>query len=1017
MSRLHGCFSNLIRTVCSFMNRHHVLDDAGDSIASLKSKGCTKECSSAGASKLYYIRRAALALFVALATILATFVFSPIEQTRALQEKNTAVSSVKDPDSTNKSNQNNSDSKGVDTKNTVTKTADDNSLKIDGSKTSNANSVTKTTAANDAKNVKQEKPNNAAAAKKTDSSSNQPSLASQYNPQYAFEKYYPQYISISAGWSEEVSPALQSVKPENDKNNKVKSGSLPAGTWFEIKDIEKLNGSSYVKNNADWAHFEGSQCENNSDCLTTKPMPEGNSDFGKITVRPSSWDNPGEYRIRVIVHYSDRSTSENKDSGNGGKPLYLNVFVRGLVGEPTMRLNIHENATTFSDGSISGFNYYDDSKGINFAAKEKLSKDLIKYPSFDSAVENVRGKITQRVLCYKKDSKGNPVDNSYTSGGIPGLKLVQEAFKHPSYEQQKKCRESSWRGTRNHDNNVCQPDKYLHDIYINQYIGGVYGGNDYVDRTFSHFEGTVGKPGDYSCTVYAIRNDVTEDGKEDSSRLNSFDSIASKNGNNLVKVNAALAKNNSFTQGNNYISKQIDIHVHGMSHFYNPYYDEMDYLKAVVNDTWSFVPKNLSADGTNPPLPDGTWFELKPYPGVTPVDADTKSVNIVPKWAHFESGQSNEPKDKKDGPGKDSKPGSGSKYGIVSTKLGYWLKVPDEGKTFDIPVIVHYPDGSSSLDKDSLTKGEPVYIRAKVNPAPYYRYDGDLKLRVRPYSLDKRDSYKYGSHVLNWDEYDPETHTWKYGATHALLGEYDVIDPKQGATLMLGSSFKDSNSAPFLDAWSEDDIKAKISLKLLCREDNSATDKNSKWKSSIDGIAKGDDTQWSYVSSLKDFNDCKKSDATCTAKHKLYRRDALEGSINEGDSLASLARTDSFIGGTPQKTGDYQCVVYALKQNVAESTAWKAYENSFANGVQNGDSLLEGANAAKFASFKQGIDWEKSVFPLHVVKLTRLPKTGGCGWNAYLCIVSALLCSLVAAWFVMDQTKRGHELLGRWRLV
>ncbi len=74
MSRLYGCFSNLICAACSFVNRHRAIDDASDSITSLKSKRCTEWCSSANASKLYYIRSAALALIVAVATILAVLV-------------------------------------------------------------------------------------------------------------------------------------------------------------------------------------------------------------------------------------------------------------------------------------------------------------------------------------------------------------------------------------------------------------------------------------------------------------------------------------------------------------------------------------------------------------------------------------------------------------------------------------------------------------------------------------------------------------------------------------------------------------------------------------------------------------------------------------------------------------------------------------------------------------------------------------------------------------------------------
>ena len=84
MLRLHGCFSNLMRITCSFMNRHHALDDVSGSVTLQKSKGCTKGCSVANASKLYYIRRAALALIVAVVTILAVLVV-PVKPASAAQ--------------------------------------------------------------------------------------------------------------------------------------------------------------------------------------------------------------------------------------------------------------------------------------------------------------------------------------------------------------------------------------------------------------------------------------------------------------------------------------------------------------------------------------------------------------------------------------------------------------------------------------------------------------------------------------------------------------------------------------------------------------------------------------------------------------------------------------------------------------------------------------------------------------------------------------------------------------------
>lgn len=135
------------------------------------------------------------------------------------------------------------------------------------------------------------------------------------------------------------------------------------------------------------------------------------------------------------------------------------------------------------------------------------------------------------------------------------------------------------------------------------------------------------------------------------------------------------------------------------------------------------------------------------------------------------------------------------------------------------------------------------------------------------------------------------------------------------------------------------------------------------------------------------------------------------------DNKNVAARTDIEASITPKEVGDYQCVVYALKQNVLESDAWKAYETSFKNNsvIPNGDSLLEGSNKAKFADFKQGTDWQKYMLKIQVVKFS-LPNAGARGWNMFLSVLCALVTTLIAIYFVSDSIKRYHSMLnGRRR--
>lgn len=135
------------------------------------------------------------------------------------------------------------------------------------------------------------------------------------------------------------------------------------------------------------------------------------------------------------------------------------------------------------------------------------------------------------------------------------------------------------------------------------------------------------------------------------------------------------------------------------------------------------------------------------------------------------------------------------------------------------------------------------------------------------------------------------------------------------------------------------------------------------------------------------------------------------------DNKNVAARTNIEASIKPEEVGDYQCVVYALKQNVLESDAWKAYETSFKNNsvIPNGDSLLEGSNKAKFADFKQGTDWQKYMLKIQVVKFS-LPNAGARGWNMFLSVLCALVTTLIAIYFVSDSIKRYHSMLnGRRR--
>ena len=108
-----------------------------------------------------------------------------------------------------------------------------------------------------------------------------------------------------------------------------------------------------------------------------------------------------------------------------------------------------------------------------------------------------------------------------------------------------------------------------------------------------------------------------------------------------------------------------------------------------------------------------------------------------------------------------------------------------------MPVVAHYPDGSSSEDEDSSNEGKPIYLKVSVNNSPDINYD-DLKLRVT--------TEKSSAGGVSGSEGD----------------DYGDVDPDQGITMMRGMRFLN----PYIDAWSIRDVDTKISLKVLCTKLN-----------------------------------------------------------------------------------------------------------------------------------------------------------------------------------------------------
>lgn len=912
-------------------------------------------------------RRALFAFFVAAATVLATFAIAPITPSNASSETSTKAATetkadtkaetkaVKNAEPTNHLN---ASTDPVPAADPAPKSSETNPSAIKPAPKQDITNVNK-----DAdKNTNKKAETATGSATDRSSTGSNHNSAEYYNPQY---QNTPNIVAGNLSTSANNKSGAPRSKPIRGKKN-IKRGLLPVGTKFEIKpDANDKDDASK------WAVFEGEQCENSKECTTTKAIPNSGSasKYGVITFRPDRWTKTGKYKVHVVVHYPDgTSTSDDKNAGNSKdgnpSPVYAYVNVTRFNPQPgDLKLSISSKDT-------EDFKYSEsENSDLVLMLGQKVEKT-----TFDSSVHLGVGNINQRMICYEKDSDGNPVAGSYKLGGINGLKLEDsnvKVWQHASYEQQKKCFDNPDSGCNVKD---LLYDDDVYDNYVKTHTD--FEPKRVNEHTVGKLTGTVEKTGNFACKVYALKNSVKDEGsqdQQDDALVKKFDQIATDKSNNIADIDTELNGDNLFksNKGITWEAKTLNITVRKMSYYYQPNYgDGINTLPGQY--ATSIVPVNkcgVGGDSCNSKLarthdlPDGTWFEIKQY------DGDSK--HPVPDWASLKGNQSNA--------GKDSSAGSGKKYGKITVKMSTWIKTGD----YYVPVVAHYPDGSSSEDKDSSNEGKPIYLKVSVNNSPDIN-DDDLNLRV---TAEKASAG---------------------GVSGSEGNDYGDVDPDQGIFMMRGVGSMNT----YLDAWSLRDVDKKISLKVLCTKLNKTgeVDANATWSSSVNGLSAPEDSkikQWGHINTVAELKGCKDNPASCDTSRTLFRRDVEASDWDVYNPFYAVERTDSIIGGAPKETGDYQCAVYALKPNALAKYNKKVGATAGgATSVQNGDTLLDDED-----DLKEGKDWTMTSFPIHVVEPFKLPKTGFAGWNMLLGGFATVSTCLMVLAFALDQTKWGRAFM------
>ena len=734
--------------------------------------------------------------------------------------------------------------------------------------------------------------------------------------------YNPQYdkVYVQAGGKSKESAAPVSHSGANGvkANDKSQQELVQNGTRLPKGTWFELK--EYPKDSKHvltWYKFVNKQSNKKSG----KDEPEDSTTdarYGKVTFSPEKTVTLGEYFAPVIVHYPDGSTSEDPDSGNLGKPVYAPVEV---TSQPIQKNDLKLNVYSQYGGRRIEDN---DNNGMRFRKDEVLGDATgnTKPMFFDSWSSAKQGKIYQRMLCYKKNPQtGKP--ESYEIDGINGLTLAGRKGNTTSGEFIDK-QPSQW--TRATEKNKYECTVHGKNCNRNLYLYGDE--HDTVERTWGWLHGKVKENGDFVCTVYAIKDLEGKNGTKGGLQTkfdNAVNEFVKKPGDQKFEevIKKVLTDKEDKTNPQNSTQRHIDwdsvtfpIHVHSDAHYYNPEYKTIS-MEAGTKKATEVPKSKKTANDANTSQDDVREGDLP--------DGTWFKFKKSLSYTFFEDDQDN-----KADSGDSAKNGTGQ-FGKVTFRPHKWFPVGSD----KVQVIVYYPDGSTSEDPDSGNLGKPIY--AKVDITRSHDEDaGNLRLNV-------------GDREGSGD--------WNNTTIKLTKGEE------------LSTSKKTTR---WLDSWSKYK-PGKINLRTICNKINSDGTKSHYQSGGIAGIKMQDVKIWDHTEAASAQKACEKDANQCHPDRQLY-----DDYIANGNSKDTTERTRGWIKGKANESGDYECVVYAIKAKqfktdnndlLARFDAAVGALNKDAS-KNNTDPLkdfkwkLDGNNGNKNAV--KGVDYEYRAIPIHI---------------------------------------------------
>ncbi|WP_032836720.1 MULTISPECIES: hypothetical protein [Gardnerella] len=437
--------------------------------------------------------RALLSLFVASATLLATFVIAPTyalsagenagekvgtekaegaqsdsaktdgenkQQTKQSESNNNTELNKKDTGSSDTLKNNNKESKPVEKQKPDSNNGVDKAKSTEAAVNKNVKNAPKKdastgTANNGADRGANEEPQLPEECRKNKRYN---TLATCYSINYSKVKLEKNYTKV-----EHILKPKIIIAGKSQKNF-----ALPEGAWLELGHKDTVD--KYAKDGYDLAFFK----DNNKSYTAKSTNGVSNSD-GYIRFFANKWLVAGTYyKFEVAIHYPGGSESKAKKIAikleekyspkvqPGDLTLSLYDFVNKQAGAA-----ISDNKITIEPKS--------NSQGAGVTDK-KDTYDSINKLFIDSRSKDKLGFIYHRMICHETGSDDNA---SYTLDSVNGLSLgTQTQFEH---------KENQNRTDENSENSA------------------VYENDDYIERSQSWITGTPTKAGTFVCEVFALK--------------------------------------------------------------------------------------------------------------------------------------------------------------------------------------------------------------------------------------------------------------------------------------------------------------------------------------------------------------------------------------------------------------------------------------------------------------------------------------------------------------------------------